>query len=159
MIKECLGDTILQILIVATIISLITGGIQDGALGLVDGFSILIAVVVIIAVTVGNEKIKEKQFDELAVKSDQAEAIVIRDGRKITIDAFDLVVGDILILENGKNIPADCVLISSNDLSCDEASMTGEPEARRKAPLTQENLMQKPCPFVLKSSLIESGNG
>lgn len=77
----------------------------------------------------------------------------------MTIDAFDLVVGDILILENGKNIPADCVLISSNDLSCDEASMTGESEARRKAPLTAENLMQKPCPFVLKSSLIETGNG
>lgn len=60
MIKECLGDMILQILLVATVVSLITGYIQDGAIGLVDGFSILIAVVVIIAVTVGNEKVKEK---------------------------------------------------------------------------------------------------
>jgi len=62
MIKECFEDTILQILIVATVVSLITGGIQDGLLGLVDGFSILIAIVVIVAVTVGNNMVKEKQF-------------------------------------------------------------------------------------------------
>jgi magnesium-transporting ATPase (P-type) len=60
MIKECFDDTILKILIVATIVSLITGGIQDGALGLVDGFSILIAIVVIVAVTVGNNLVKER---------------------------------------------------------------------------------------------------
>jgi P-type Ca2+ transporter type 2B len=62
MIKECFEDVILQILIVATFVSLITGGIQDGLLGLVDGFSILIAIVIIVAVTVGNNLVKEKQF-------------------------------------------------------------------------------------------------
>ena len=60
MIKECFEDTILRILVVATIISLITGYIQDGAIGLVDGFSILIAIVVIVSVTVGNTMVKEK---------------------------------------------------------------------------------------------------
>lgn len=60
MIKDCFEDTILRILVVATIVSLITGGIQDGLLGLVDGFSILIAIVVIVAVTVGNNMVKEK---------------------------------------------------------------------------------------------------
>jgi len=37
--------------------------------------------------------------------------------------------------------------------------MTGEPDARKKVPLTDDNYNEEPCPFVLKSSLIETGNG
>jgi magnesium-transporting ATPase (P-type) len=159
MVKECFEDLILQILIVATVVSLITGYIQDGALGLVDGCSILVAIVVIVSVTVGNNLVKEKQFQELSAKSDKADAIVTRDGELITIDANDLVVGDIITLELGKCIPADCVLISSANLSCNESSMTGEPDARKKVELTDDNYNHMPCPFVLKSSLIETGNG
>jgi Ca2+ transporting ATPase len=136
MIKECFDDTILKILIVATIVSLITGGIQDGALGLVDGFSILIAIVVIVAVTVGNNLVKERQFQELAAKSDKADAIVMRGGELMTIDAADLVVGDIITLELGKLVPADCVVIDAADLSCNESAMTGEPDARKKVALS-----------------------
>lgn len=135
MIKDCFEDTILRILVVATIVSLITGGIQDGALGLVDGFSILIAIVVIVAVTVGNNMVKEKQFEELAAKSGAAEAIVMRGGDLMTISTDDLVVGDIVIIETGKAVPADCVVFESNDLSCNESAMTGEPDARKKGVL------------------------
>jgi magnesium-transporting ATPase (P-type) len=60
MIWAALNDLILQILMGATVVSLITGYLQDGLLGLVDGFSILIAIVVIVAVTVGNEKVKQR---------------------------------------------------------------------------------------------------
>ena len=109
-IKGCLEDTILQILLGATVVSLITGYIQDGPIGLVDGFSILIAVVVIIAVTVGNDKVKQKQFQELEAKSSTAESIVTRNGKTETIDADTLVVGDVVHLELGKAIPADCIV-------------------------------------------------
>lgn len=70
-----------------------------------------------------------------------------------------MVVGDIITLELGKQVPADCVLITSSDLSCNESAMTGEPDARKKIQLTSENINQMPCPFILKSSLIETGNG
>lgn len=103
--------------------------------------------------------VKEKQFQELAVKSDAAVAIVTRSGEIMTIDADDLVVGDIVTLELGKSIPADCILITSANLSANESSMTGEPDARKKVPLTEENFNEMPCPFVLKSSLIETGHG
>lgn len=63
MVKECLSDTILIILMVATAISLPCGYYQAGGpIGLVDGFSIFIAIIIIICITVGNEKVKEKQF-------------------------------------------------------------------------------------------------
>ena len=83
----------------------------------------------------------------------------MRSGELITIDAADLVVGDVVILETGKSVPADCVLIEAADLSCNESAMTGEPDARKKVAISSENFDDDPCPFVLKSSLIETGNG
>lgn len=62
-----------------------------------------------------------------------------RNGELQTINADDLVVGDIVTLELGKSVPADCVLISSANLSCNESSMTGEPDARKKVALNSEN--------------------
>jgi len=50
----------------------------------------------------------------------------------MTIDAEELVVGDIVVLELGKAVPADCILISTSSLSCNESSLTGEPDARIK---------------------------
>ena len=80
MIVDCFEDFTLRILIVATIVSLITGYIQDGLIGLVDGLSILIAIIIIVAVTVTNESIKQKQFAELQEKSSVTTAIVVRNG-------------------------------------------------------------------------------
>lgn len=60
--------------------------------------------------------IKEKQFDELNAKTAKASAIVVRNGAKLTIDTEELVVGDILMLETGKEIPADCILIDASNL-------------------------------------------
>jgi Ca2+-transporting ATPase len=51
-----------------------------------------------------------------------------RDGTAVTIDTNDLVVGDIILLTTGMKIPADCILIEGADVSCDESSMTGEPD-------------------------------
>jgi Ca2+ transporting ATPase len=62
MIGEAFEDTILQILIAAAIISTIVGVIKDGMIGLVEGGSILLAVVIIVAITTGNNYKKEKQF-------------------------------------------------------------------------------------------------
>jgi len=133
MIKECFEDTILRILVVAAIVSLIVGIIQDGPkLGSADGGSIILAIIIIVSVTVGNNLVKERQFQELAAKSDLSTAIVTRNGHVITIDSEELLVGDIITFELGKKVPADCVLISASDLSCNEGLLTGEPEAIKK---------------------------
>ena len=47
----------------------------------------------------------------------------------------EIVVGDIIKLEKGKEIPADCILISGNNMTCDESSLTGETLELVKRPL------------------------
>ena len=157
MIGEAFEDTILQILIAAAIISTIVGVIKDGMLGLVEGGSILLAVVIIVAITTGNNYKKEKQFQELQRKSDLSTTIVIRSGHTRIVSAEDLVVGDIVTIESGKTIPADCVIISSLDLQCNEAGLTGESENLHKSQVTQENYSSNPVPFILQSTLAETG--
>jgi len=63
MVKECFEDTILRILCVAAVVSLAIGIYQDGwLLGSADGGSIILAIIIIVSVTVGNNLVKEKQF-------------------------------------------------------------------------------------------------
>ena len=60
MISEAFEDTILQILIAAAIISTVVGVIKDGMMGLVEGGSILLAIVIIVGITTGNNYKKER---------------------------------------------------------------------------------------------------
>jgi hypothetical protein len=62
MIKDCLSDRILQILIVAATVAMIIGTYQHPDYGWIEGLSIYIAIVIIITVTTGNDYVKEKQF-------------------------------------------------------------------------------------------------
>ena len=77
----------------------------------------------------------------------------------MTVDAEELLVGDIITFELGKTVPADCVLISASDLSCNEGLLTGEPEAIKKHEVTEHNFDKNPCPFIFKSTLVETGTG
>jgi Ca2+-transporting ATPase len=92
---------------------------------------------------------------ELEAKSDVAECIVTRDGALVTVTAHDLVVGDILTLETGKAVPADCLVFQSSDLAVNEVSLTGEPITISKVPIDNAKDEKNPCPFALQSTLIE----
>lgn len=83
----------------------------------------------------------------------------MRQGVTTTVDSEDLVVGDLVVIVNGKAIPADCILVSSIDMTTNESSLTGETEAMHKLQLTQDNYSHNPCPFVLQSTLVETGQG
>ena len=81
MIIECFDDTIMRILCVAAVFSMGIGIYKDGwSHGWIDGTSIIIAVCIIVIVTVANNWVKEKQFQELQSKSDVMTARVIRNG-------------------------------------------------------------------------------
>ena len=56
-------------------------------------------------------------------------------------------------------IPADCVLISSDGMACDEACLTGEPEPIRKESVNTENYANNPNPFLLQTTLVSEGEG
>ena len=106
----------------AAIISLVCGLIQHGLGGLIEGASILISIAIIVVVTSVNNWIKERQFQELQRKTDITTAIVVRGGITKTISMEDLVVGDLVVIEPGKTIPADCILVQSDDMQVDESA-------------------------------------
>lgn len=82
----------------------------------------------------------------------------MRSGLIMTLDSEELVVGDVLIIPSGDTIPADCVIFKSFEFIANEASLTGEPEGEHKAAVDHENYHSNPNPFLLQSTLAETGN-
>jgi magnesium-transporting ATPase (P-type) len=80
-------------------------------------------------------------------------------GLTTTISSELLMVGDIIKVEGGMKVPADCILIDGTDISCDESAMTGEPDNVDKEAVTDETIQSGPNPFMLAKTLIISGQG
>ena len=91
-------------------------------------------------------------------KSDVLETRVRRGNEWAMRDAQELVVGDIIMLNQGETIPADCLVLESNNLICSEAALTGEPDGLHKEPLGEHNMDSHPDPFLLQSALCEDGS-
>lgn len=150
-ILDALGDRILQILIIAALVSLVVGSIEDPTAGWMEGTAILVAVVIIVTVTSGNEYIKQKQFIKLNAQADDVNVTVIRGGKESDISIYDLVVGDLVTVRCGDILAVDGVLIKSNKMAADESSITGESELVKKS-------VEK-APFLISGSKIAEGNG
>jgi P-type Ca2+ transporter type 2B len=99
----------------------------------IEGAAILIAVIVVVLVTSFNDWSKEKQFRGLQSKIDSDQKIsVLRDGQIDSLAVQEIVVGDICQIFYGHLIPADGLVIESNDLKLDESSLTGETNQIKK---------------------------
>ncbi len=135
----------------------------ESILGWVEGFSIIAATVILIALASANDYMKDRQFLNLLKKVKDEEVTVLRGkfGLTQTINVFDLVVGDIILLETGKRVPADCVLVEGTDLAVDERYYHARNfrDIKKKAVCTEENQGEKPDPFLYTQTLIESGSG
>ena len=121
-------DILILILIIAAIAAYYVGDTLD---------AIVILIVVIINAVVGfiQEYRAEKAMEKLKGLI-SAEAVVIRDGHEQKVPAGELTLGDIVLLEEGDNVPADLRIIESYDLLIDESTMTGESIPVEKHPNT-----------------------
>ena len=120
-----LSDPMIIILIVAAIISAATDWIENGV-----GFptdTVIIMVVVLINTVLG---VVQESKAEAAIQALQemsaATSKVLRDGKMISVRSEDLVVGDVVVLEAGDSVPADCRLFECASLKVEEAALTGE---------------------------------
>eukprot|EP00117_Sycon_ciliatum_P004222 scpid94196/ scgid8690/ Calcium-transporting ATPase 2 len=88
-----------------------------------EGISIFFAIFFITSIAAANDYIKEKQFISLEAQAKDYDVSCIRgqNGTTAPVNAWELVVGDIITFEAGDRIPADCLLLSSVDLKVDEA--------------------------------------
>ncbi|XP_076447724.1 plasma membrane calcium-transporting ATPase 2-like isoform X3 [Babylonia areolata] len=120
--------------------------------GWIDGLAILVAVAVVVLVTAFNDWSKEKQFRGLQSKIEHEHRFtVIRDGEMIQIPVGDILVGEICQVKYGDLLPADGVIIQSNDLKIDESSLTGESDHVKKGENTD--------PMLLSGTHVMEGSG
>lgn len=119
-----LADPMIIILIVAALVSAITSSINgDG--GYADVIIIMIVVLINSVLGVYQESKAEKAIESLQEMT-AATTKVIRDGVLQDIKSEDIVIGDIIVLEAGDSVPADCRIIESASLKIEESALTGE---------------------------------
>ncbi|XP_017247687.1 calcium-transporting ATPase 9, plasma membrane-type isoform X2 [Daucus carota subsp. sativus] len=90
------------------------------------------------------------QFQNLNEEKQNIHLEVTRGGRRVEISIFDIVVGDVLPLKIGDQVPADGVLISGQSLAIDESSMTGESKIVQK---------DHKAPFLMSGCKVADGYG
>lgn len=120
-----LADPMIIILIVAAVISAVTAAIGGEGEGYADVIIIMFVVIINAVLGVYQESKAEKAIEALQEIA-AATSKVIRDGKLTDIRSEDLVVGDIVVLEAGDSVPADCRIISSASMKIEEAALTGE---------------------------------
>ena len=124
------NDFMIITLIIASVVSAVVSFTQ-GENEYLD--SIIIIVIVVFNAIMGlvQEEKAEKSIEALKQMTPQL-AIVVREGKVEHITAEELVPGDIILLETGNNVPADCRIIESTNLKIEESSLTGETEPVQK---------------------------
>lgn len=118
------NDFMIIILLIAAIISAIVS-YSEGSGDYIDSI-IIIAIVVFNAIMGLIQESKAEKSLEALKKMSAPTATVKRDGKIINVASTDLVPGDLLLLEAGNFVPADCRLINSFNLKVEESSLTGE---------------------------------
>lgn len=124
-----LKDPMIIILIVAAVISAVTGFFEAKAAGetFVPTDTIIIMVVVLINAILGVlQESKAEAAIEALQEMSAATSKVLRDGKQVTVKSEDLVVGDVVILEAGDAVPADCRIFECASMKIEEAALTGE---------------------------------
>jgi len=164
LVWEALQDVTLIILEVAAIVSLLLsfvpsnsaddgiGHEEDKSHEWIEGLAILISVIVVVFVTAFNDYTKERQFRGLQSRIEgEHKFAVLRGGESHQIFVGEIVVGDICQVKYGDLLPADGILIQSNDLKVDEAAMTGESDHVKKGENTD--------PMLLSGTHVMEGSG
>ena len=126
-VVEAFKDVTILILVACATLSLGFGIKEEGLKeGWYDGGSILVAVFLVISVSAVSNFRQNRQFDKLSKVSNNIQVDVVRDGRRQQISIFEVVVGDVVCLKIGDQVPADGLFQDGHSLQVDESSMTGE---------------------------------
>lgn len=169
------NDKVLILLTVAAVISLGLGLYQtfgqehepgEPQVEWVEGVAIVVAILIVVVVGAANDWQKERQFVKLNKKKEDRTVKVIRSGKTQEISVYDILVGDIVLLEPGDMIPVDGIFIEGSGVKCDESSATGESDLLRKTAADEvfraiearENV-KKLDPFIISGAKVTEGIG
>lgn len=154
------NDFMIITLIIAAIVSAVVSKL-NGEADYID--SIIIVAIVVFNAIMGlvQEQKAEKSLEALK-KMSAPNAKVRRNGRVQEIDATMVVPGDVVILEAGNYVPADCRLINSFNLKIEESALTGEtiPSLKDSSKILKENTaMGDLCNMVFATTIVVNGHG
>ena len=155
-------DPMIRILLVAAVVSLVLAFVKQD---FVETLGIIFAI--ILATTVGFifERDAARKFDVLTQLGEEQPVKVVREGKVVEIPRREVVVGDVVIVETGDEVPADGQLFEATDLQVDESSLTGEPMTNKESlPLSPskergDSDEAYPKDMLLRSSMVMGGTG
>lgn len=154
---EKFNDPIIKVLIIAALLSLVISLIHNE---FAETIGIIVAILLSTTIGFWFEYDADKKFDLLNTVNDQTSVRVRRNGEVQSVVKSDIVVGDIVLLESGEEVPADGTLLESLSLSVNESSLTGELLTSKSH---QETLLSSEATYpsnrVLRSSTIIEGSG
>ncbi|CAL5098392.1 unnamed protein product [Urochloa decumbens] len=147
---DALQDMTLIILMVCALISAVVGLASEGfPKGMYDGLGIILSILLVVMVTAVSDYRQSLQFKELDNEKKKIFIHVTRDGSRQKISIYDLVVGDIVHLSIGDQVPADGLYIHGYSLLIDESSLSGE---------SDPVYISKDKPFLLAGTKVQDGS-
>ncbi|EOY09204.1 Autoinhibited Ca2+-ATPase 11 isoform 1 [Theobroma cacao] len=148
---DALQDLTLIILMVCAVISIGVGLATEGwPKGMYDGSGILLTLILVVSVTAISDYRQSLQFRELDREKKKIYVQVTRDGRRQQVSIYDLVIGDVVHLGIGDQVPADGLFISGYSLQIDESSLSGE--------IDPVDIYEQ-HPFLLSGTKVRDGSG
>ena len=158
-------DPMIRILLVAAVVSLALAFVKQD---FIETIGIIFAI--FLATTVGFifERDAARKFDVLTQLGEEQPVKVVREGKIIEIPRREVVVGDVVIVETGDEVPADGHLFEATDLQVDESSLTGEPMTNKevrgerlevRGQTQSSNEEAYPKDMLLRSSMVMGGTG
>ncbi|XP_041024479.1 calcium-transporting ATPase 4, plasma membrane-type-like [Juglans microcarpa x Juglans regia] len=148
---DAFQDLTLIILTVCAVVSIGVGLATEGwPKGMYDGLGIILSVFLVVMVTAISDYKQALQFKDLDREKKKIFIQVTRDGKRKKVSIYDLVVGDIVHLSIGDQVPADGVYILGYSLLIDESSLSGESEP--------VNIYEEK-PFLLSGTKVQDGSG
>ncbi|KAI9677071.1 MAG: hypothetical protein M1817_006910 [Caeruleum heppii] len=169
------NDKVLILLTIAAVISLALGLYTtfgqphpegEAPVDWVEGVAIMVAVIIVVVVGALNDYQKERQFVKLNRKKEDRTVKIIRSGKSQEISVYDLLVGDVILVEPGDLLPADGIFVEGHNVKCDESSATGESDLIKKQAadevfraLEANEDPKKLDPFIISGGKVTEGVG
>ncbi|GIW73145.1 MAG: hypothetical protein KatS3mg102_2687 [Planctomycetota bacterium] len=163
LLAEKFDDPVIRILMVAAALSFGIGLFEGGHA--IEALGILIAALLATTIAFFNEYRAGREFELLTHVSDEVPVKVLREGAFTTVPRREVVVGDLVIVETGDEVPADGELIEAVSLLVDESRLTGESVPAPKHPRLQgappegDHQGAYPPHRLLRSTLVVEGHG
>ena len=169
---EALSDMMVRILIVCAVVQIVLGCTlsDDPSKDWIDGVSIIVAILVVVLVGSITNYQKETKFHELnEVQNEGTKYTIFRNGVPNQFTSDDLLVGDLIAVNYGDIMAADCLLVEGNGIKMDESALTGESDAMKKEPyqrcmeiynsLSEKEKAKTPSPLILSGTNCIEGSG